>query len=209
MIVLGADTHKRSHTLAAVNAATGQLLGDKTIQVGARGFAMLLGGRAVSAASGCGRWRTAGTSRARRAVLDRPRRARRARLDAADGRPRRSSRDRGKSDQIDAVAVARAALAAGIATLPTAGWPVPSSTSGSWSITASDWSASASRSTARCRGTCTTSGPSSTLPGGALFSKSGRRTSPAGWPAPSRRCASGSLATSCAACANSPPRSTR
>jgi transposase len=33
---------------------------------------------------------------------------------------RRSSRERGKSDQIDAVAVARAALAAGIETLPTA-----------------------------------------------------------------------------------------
>jgi transposase len=34
---------------------------------------------------------------------------------------RRSSRDRGKSDQIDAMSVARAALAAGIETLPTAG----------------------------------------------------------------------------------------
>jgi transposase len=33
---------------------------------------------------------------------------------------RRSSRERGKSDQIDAIAVARAALAAGIETLPTA-----------------------------------------------------------------------------------------
>ena len=32
MIVLGADTHKRSHTLAAVNVATGQVLGDKTVQ---------------------------------------------------------------------------------------------------------------------------------------------------------------------------------
>jgi hypothetical protein len=30
MIVLGADTHKSSHTIAAVEAATGQLLGDKT-----------------------------------------------------------------------------------------------------------------------------------------------------------------------------------
>ena len=39
MIVLGADTHKRSHTIAAVGAATGELLGDKTIAVGARGFA--------------------------------------------------------------------------------------------------------------------------------------------------------------------------
>jgi hypothetical protein len=37
MIVLGADTHKRSHTIAAVDAATGQVLAEKTIVVGARG----------------------------------------------------------------------------------------------------------------------------------------------------------------------------
>ena len=37
----------------------------------------------------------------------------------------------------------------------------PSSTCGCWSITASAWSASASRSTTRCSGTCTTSGPNS------------------------------------------------
>ena len=42
MIVLGADTHKRSHTIAAVAAATGELLGEKTVAVGARGFAALL-----------------------------------------------------------------------------------------------------------------------------------------------------------------------
>ena len=42
MIVLGADTHKRSHTIAAIDTATGQLLGEKTIAVGARGFAALL-----------------------------------------------------------------------------------------------------------------------------------------------------------------------
>jgi transposase len=42
MIVLGADMHKRSHTLAAVAAITGELLGDKTAQVGARGFREML-----------------------------------------------------------------------------------------------------------------------------------------------------------------------
>ena len=36
MIVLGADTHKSSHTLAAVNVATGQVLADKTVTSGAR-----------------------------------------------------------------------------------------------------------------------------------------------------------------------------
>jgi len=42
MMVLGAHTHKRSHTIAAVAAATGELLGEKTVAVGARGFASLL-----------------------------------------------------------------------------------------------------------------------------------------------------------------------
>ena len=42
MIVLGADTHKSSHTIAGVDASTGQVLGDKTVAVGARGFAALV-----------------------------------------------------------------------------------------------------------------------------------------------------------------------
>jgi hypothetical protein len=42
MIVLGADTHKRSHTIAAVAAATGELLGEQTIAVSRRGFGVLL-----------------------------------------------------------------------------------------------------------------------------------------------------------------------
>jgi len=42
MIVLGADMHKASHTLAAVGAATGEMLGDKTVAVGSGGFAAAL-----------------------------------------------------------------------------------------------------------------------------------------------------------------------
>src|SRR3954453_23507976 len=42
MIVLGADMHKSSHTIAAVAAASGELLGERTIQVGDRGFAAAL-----------------------------------------------------------------------------------------------------------------------------------------------------------------------
>ena len=41
MIVLGADT-KSSHTIAAVDTATGQVLGDKSVPVGSRGFAALV-----------------------------------------------------------------------------------------------------------------------------------------------------------------------
>ena len=33
MIAIGADTHKRSHTIAAVSAGTGELLGEQTGQV--------------------------------------------------------------------------------------------------------------------------------------------------------------------------------
>jgi hypothetical protein len=36
MIVLGADMHKSSHTIAGVAAATGEMLGDKTVGRGAR-----------------------------------------------------------------------------------------------------------------------------------------------------------------------------
>ena len=43
MIVLGADTHKRSHTIAAVVAATGEVVGEQTVLSGAKGAAALLG----------------------------------------------------------------------------------------------------------------------------------------------------------------------
>ena len=42
MIVLGADTHKRSHTVAAVSATSGELLGEQTVLSGAKGAAGLL-----------------------------------------------------------------------------------------------------------------------------------------------------------------------
>jgi transposase len=42
MIVLGADTHKRSHTIAAIAAGTGELLGERTVPVGRNGPGVLL-----------------------------------------------------------------------------------------------------------------------------------------------------------------------
>ena len=42
MIVLGADMHKRTHTIAAVAAATGEVLGDRAIGVGDDGFDAVL-----------------------------------------------------------------------------------------------------------------------------------------------------------------------
>jgi transposase len=121
MIVLGADTHKSSHTIAAVELATGQLRGDKTVQVGARGFAAV-----VMWARGLDRERVWALEDCRhvsgaleRFLIGRGERVVRVSTRLMAG-TRRSSRERGKSDQIDATAVARAALAAGIETLPTA-----------------------------------------------------------------------------------------
>jgi transposase len=121
MIVLGADMHKRSHTIAVVAAATGEMLGDKTVAVGARGFGEVLrwvrsfGGERVWALEDCrhvsGSFERFLIARGERVVRVS------TRLMATS---RRSSRERGKSDRIDAIAVARAALAAGISTLPTA-----------------------------------------------------------------------------------------
>jgi transposase len=121
MIVLGADTHKSSHTVAAVNVATGQLLDDKTVAVGARGFSALL-----AWARSLDRERVWALEDCRHVsgVLERFLIARGERVVRVSTRlmagTRRASRERGKSDQIDAASVARAALAAGIQTLPTA-----------------------------------------------------------------------------------------
>jgi transposase len=109
MIVLGADMHKSSHTLAAVVAATGELLADKTASVGMRGFAEIvdwargLGDERVWALEDCRHV----SSSFERFLIERGERVVRVptRLMANS---RRASRRRGKSDQIDALAVARA-----------------------------------------------------------------------------------------------------
>ena len=121
MIVLGADTHKSSHTIAAVDTSTGQVLADKTVAVGARGFAALvlwargLDGERVWALEDCRHVSGA----LERFLISRGERVVRVSTRLMAG-TRRSSRERGKSDRIDAVSVARASLAAGIETLPTA-----------------------------------------------------------------------------------------
>src|SRR5215218_10925667 len=121
MIVLGADTHKRSHTIAAVEMTTGQVLGDKTVGVGPRGFvALLIWARALDAQRVWALEDCRHVSGAlERFLIGRGERVVRVSTRLMAG-SRRSSRDRGKSDQIDAMSVARAALAAGIETLPTA-----------------------------------------------------------------------------------------
>jgi transposase len=121
MIVLGADMHKRSHTLAAVGASTGELLGEQTIQVGDRGFAA-----ALAWAGGVGEDRVWALEDCRhvcgafeRFLLLHGERVVRVATRLMAGE-RRAGRDRGKSDHIDALAVARAALREGVERLPVA-----------------------------------------------------------------------------------------
>ena len=121
MIVLGADMHKSSHTIAAVSATAGELLGGQTVVVGDRGFsaaldwARSLGAERVWALEDC---RHVSGAFERFLLVHGERVVRVAtRLMAGE---RRGSRDRGKSDRIDAIAVARAALREGVDRLPVA-----------------------------------------------------------------------------------------
>jgi transposase len=121
MIVLGADTHKRSHTIAAVSAATGEVIGEKTVAVGAGGFASLLvwarglHGERIWALEDCRH--VSGSFE--RFLLARGERIVRVATKLMAG-ARRGGRQRGKSDSIDSIAVARAALREGLDALPLA-----------------------------------------------------------------------------------------
>ena len=138
MIVLGADTHKRSHTIAAVSATTGELIGEQTVQVGAKGFAAL-----VVWARGLGRERVWALEDCRhvsgsfeRFLIERGERvlrvttklmadSRRGRAGAASPTASMRSRSRG-----------RRCAKAWMPCRPRS-WTAPSSTCGCWSITAS------------------------------------------------------------------------
>jgi len=121
MIVLGADMHKLSHTIAAVAAATGELRGERTVRVGDDGFLALLewarelDGERVWALEDC---RHVSGSFERFLITSGERVVRVATRLMSDAR--RAGRDRGKSDLVDALAVARAALREGIESLPSA-----------------------------------------------------------------------------------------
>ena len=143
MIVIGADTHKRSHTVAAVEAVTGALarrahgLGSSV-----RSFDVLLawarghGAERVWAIEDCrhvpGALERFLLARGEAVVRIAPK---------LTAHARKAAREVGKSDGIDAVAIARAGAARGPGhAARSRSSPVPSSTSGCWSITASGWS---------------------------------------------------------------------
>mgnify|MGYP000591322140 CR=1 FL=1 len=121
MIVLGADMHKASHTLAAVSAPMGELVGDRTVRVGEAGFvaaldwARGLGEVRVWALEDC---RHVSGSFERFLIVNGEHVVRvPTRLMAGE---RRGGRERGKSDRIDALAVAWAVLRQGVDELPAA-----------------------------------------------------------------------------------------
>jgi len=121
MIVIGTDTHKRTHTCGAVSAATGQLAGELTATAREPGFRELLAwGRSLDeeriwAIEDCrhvsGSLERFLVASGERVVRIPPK---------LMGQSRRGERSSGKSDPIDALAIARAALREGPDTLPAA-----------------------------------------------------------------------------------------
>jgi transposase len=122
MIVIGADTHKGSHTLVAVDEATGRRIGVRTVASTTAGVVdglvwarRIAADRRVWAIEDCrhvsGRLERLLVSAGEAVVRVAPK------LMAG---ARRSARERGKSDPIDATAVARAAIREGVASLPVA-----------------------------------------------------------------------------------------
>jgi transposase len=121
MIVIGSDPHKRSYTCSAIVAGTGELRSSETVQATSAGHERLLAwGRdldaeRVWAVEDCRHV----SGKLERFLLARGERVVRVAPKLMAGR-RRSSREAGKSDPIDALAVARAALEEGVDTLPCA-----------------------------------------------------------------------------------------
>jgi transposase len=121
MIVLGADTHKRSHAIAAVAAPTGELLGEQTVPVGERGFGALLrwarrlDDERVWALEDCRHV----SGSLERFLIERGERVLRIPTHLT-ANARKSARQRGKSDPIDALNVARVALQEGLQSFPAA-----------------------------------------------------------------------------------------
>jgi transposase len=121
MIVIGADTHKGSHALAAVDAGTGRVRGKREIRADDAGhlaavrWARGLDGERVWALEDCRhvarRFEQALLAAGERVVRVPPHRM---------GASRKRERGPGKSDEIDALAVARAVVKDGVEQFPVA-----------------------------------------------------------------------------------------
>jgi transposase len=121
MIVIGADTHKRTHALAAVDEGTGRVRGQRQIKAEEPGhlaavrWARGLDDERVWAIEDCRhvsrRLEQALIAAGERVVRVPPHRM---------GASRRGEREPGKSDQIDALAIARAVVKDGVERFPAA-----------------------------------------------------------------------------------------
>jgi transposase len=121
MIVIGTDTHKRTHTVKAANCATGELLDGLTAKAKREGFDRLLAWAReldparIWAIEDCrhvsGAFERYLIAHGERVVRVPPK---------LMGQSRRAERSAGKSDEIDAAAIARAALREGPEGLPAA-----------------------------------------------------------------------------------------
>src|SRR3954471_24693575 len=181
MIVLGADTHKRSHSIAAVAATTGELLDELTVQVGRRGFAGLLrwaralDGERVWALEDCRHV----SGSLERFLIERGERVLRIPTHLS-AKARQRARRRGKSDAIDALNVARAALQEGLESFPAAYLDGPELDLRLLVDHRERLFAIASSSTARCCGICTICGPSCGCRAARCSRRSGARGSAGG-----------------------------
>jgi transposase len=121
MIVIGTDTHKQSHTAAALDEGTGRVLADRTVRAKRRSFDdLLVWGRGLDAELVWAIEDCRHVSGAlERFLLARGERVVRVAPKLTAG-ARSSARERGKSDAIDAVAIARAAIREGLDVLPVA-----------------------------------------------------------------------------------------
>lgn len=121
MIVIGADTHKGSHALAAVDAGTGRVRGSREINADDAGhlaavrWARGLDDERVWAIEDC----RACSRRLEQALLAAGERVVRV-APHRMGASRKGEREPGKSDQIDALAVARAVVGDGVEQFPVA-----------------------------------------------------------------------------------------
>jgi len=121
MIVIGSDPHKANHAFAATDAGTGELRSSEAVQASVAGMERALGWargldtERVWAIEDCRHV----SGKLERFLLARGERVIRVAPKLMAGR-RRALRERGKSDPIDALAVARAALEEGVDTLPVA-----------------------------------------------------------------------------------------
>src|SRR5688572_1292502 len=121
MIVIGADTHKRTHALAAVDEGTGRVRGQREIEaeehdhLAALRWARGLDDERVWAIEDCRhvarRLEQTLIAAGERVVRVAPHRM---------GASRRGEREPGKSDQIDALAIARSVVKDGIERFPVA-----------------------------------------------------------------------------------------